>query len=92
MLISNKGILIRELKRFFSNAMTYRQRGSDFWPGPLDQATGNTSKAQCDEWDRIYKVDGKNIIDHANNFTGVVNEQIEEWPGDYAPYYDGDAV
>lgn len=71
-------------------AMTYRQRGSDFWPGPLDPATGNTSKAQCDEWDKIYKVDGKNIIDHATNFTGVVNEQIENWPGEYAPFYDGD--
>ncbi|MEN8696121.1 MAG: hypothetical protein ABF317_02360, partial [Bacteroidia bacterium] len=44
-------------------AMTYRQRGSDFWPGPLDPATANTSKSECSKWDDIYKVNGETIID-----------------------------
>jgi len=70
-------------------AMTYRQRGSDFWPGPLD-ANANTSKTQCDAWDEIYKVDGATIIDHANNFDGNVDPSILNWPGEYAPYKDVD--
>lgn len=69
-------------------AMTYRQRGSDFWPGPLDPATANTSKDQCDLWDNIYKVDGSTIIEHANNFNGSVDPAIQNWPGEYAPYKD----
>jgi hypothetical protein len=69
-------------------AMTYRQRGSDFWPGPLDAATANTSKDQCDIWDEIYKVDGATIIDHANDFNGTVDPEIQNWPGEYAPYRD----
>lgn len=69
-------------------AMTYRQRGSDFWPGPLDPATANTSKDQCNTWDKIYKVDGATIIKHANEFTGVVDPAIQSWPGEYAPYQD----
>lgn len=69
-------------------AMTYRQRGSDFWPGPLDPATANTSKDQCDIWDAIYKVDGSTIIEHANNFNGAVDPSIQNWPGEFAPYRD----
>lgn len=71
-------------------AMTYRQRGSDFWPGPLDPATANTSKSECSKWDDIYKVNGETIIDHVNNFTGNVDQSIAEWPGDYAPFKDVD--
>lgn len=80
-------------------AMTYRQRGSDFWPGPLDEATSNTSAAQCAQWDKIFKVDGSKIIEHFDNYTldGFVttpDPQIENWPGqklgdrEYAPYKD----
>ncbi|MFT5816899.1 MAG: hypothetical protein ACI95K_000373, partial [Lentimonas sp.] len=62
-------------------AMTYRQRGSDFWPGPLDK-NGNTNNAQCAEWDKIYKVDGSKIIEHvAKNGSGIVDDQIDGWPG-----------
>ena len=70
-------------------AMTYRQRGSDFWPGPLDRVTGNTNRATCDQWDKIFKVDGETIIEHAANFgTGIPDDQILNWPGQKAsdPY------
>lgn len=71
-------------------AMTYRQRGSDFWPGPLDPATGNTNRGTCERWDKIFKVEGQAIIDHAENAgTGVVDEQIRDWPAEVgAPYKD----
>lgn len=78
-------------------AMTYRQRGSDFWPGPLDRSSGNTSKNQCDNWDKIFKVDGENIIEHADGVVGIPDDQILNWPGQkasdpypLAPYKDVD--
>lgn len=83
-------------------AMTYRQRGSDFWPGPLDEVTGNTNSSVCLEYDQIYKVDGPTIIEHSNEFqrTGFVatpNTDIANWPGRsfdrnriLAPFFDAD--
>jgi hypothetical protein len=68
-------------------AMTYRQRGSDFWPGPLDPNTGNTNSAVCEEWDRIFKVEGSSIIAHADeaeaNGGNVAQPatDIRDWPG-----------
>lgn len=67
-------------------AMTYRQRGSDFWPGPLDTITSNTNAATCLEYDKIFKVDGSNIIKHYEEFEekGFVAQpstQIKAWPG-----------
>jgi hypothetical protein len=68
-------------------AMTYRQRGSDFWPGPLDPATSNTSNAQCEQWDKIWKVDGSKIIAHSEaaaangGSVSIVDQQIDNWPG-----------
>ena len=71
-------------------AMTYRQRGSDFWPGPLDPNTGNIDAATCERWDKIFKVDGQTIIDHvAKNGSGTVDPQIRDWPAEVgAPYKD----
>lgn len=70
-------------------AMTYRQRGSDFWPGPLDKNTGTTNTARCLAYDQIYQVTRDEIIEHYENWqdaanTGgynVDNENIRNWPG-----------
>ncbi|MCC6721893.1 MAG: hypothetical protein IT243_06795 [Bacteroidia bacterium] len=79
-------------------AMTYRQGGSDFWPGPLDPVTGNTDEIICKQWDNIYKIDRKDIIDHYNNITNgspTLTEDISNWPGRtsitqpaLAPFFD----
>jgi hypothetical protein len=37
-------------------AMTYRQRGSDFWPGPLDVNTASTDPLRCKGYDKMWKV------------------------------------
>ncbi len=83
-------------------AMTYRQRGSDFWPGPLDPNTSNTNSTVCNEYDKIWKVEGSQIIAHSEEFDAngaVLNPAIEidEWPGrrpgdqiSLAPFYDAD--
>ena len=85
-------------------AMTYRQRGNDFWPGPLDPLTANTDEANCKKWDNIYKIKGSEIIEHNDNFkngTPTLSENISAWPGrpsinvpEMAPFYDqnGDGV
>lgn len=37
-------------------AMTYRQDGSDFWPGPLDPSTASITEVECAEWDEHFKI------------------------------------
>lgn len=78
-------------------AMTYRQGGSDFWPGPLDNQS-NTDEVTCKKWDNIYKVLKSEILEHRINIlSGVptLSENIAGWPGNssitmppMAPYYD----
>lgn len=78
-------------------AMTYRQRGSDFWPGPLDPNTANTNFDQCIAWDKIWKVDVSTIIAHVkeaeeNGSVARVHPSIQDWPGGVAPYFDYNGV
>ena len=78
-------------------AMTYRQRGSDFWPGPLDPSTGNTNFSQCIAWDKIWKVDVQDIIQHVqeaedNGSVARVHPSIQDWPASVAPYFEFNGV
>ncbi len=78
-------------------AMTYRQRGVDFWPGPLNEEA-STDAQTCNNYDRhwlIYRdqVDlhrqwlickGDPSCDAADRFPGYegnVPQVIREWPG-----------
>ncbi|MDQ3048247.1 MAG: T9SS type A sorting domain-containing protein [Bacteroidota bacterium] len=36
-------------------AMTYRQTGNDFWPGPLDN-TASIDAAVCTQWDKHFRI------------------------------------
>ncbi|MCB9251456.1 MAG: hypothetical protein H6605_03265 [Flavobacteriales bacterium] len=79
-------------------AMTYRQTGSDFWPGPIDPVTGNTDGTVCKAYDNIYKVEQKEITDHYENVlngTPTLTEGISSWPArtslnspSIAPFFD----
>ncbi len=69
-------------------AQTYRQRGNDFWPGPLN-SQGQTNKAICKEWDKMFLVYGteiRDVIDKRN-----ISYNIFKWPSIYAPFYDKNA-
>ncbi len=78
-------------------AMTYRQGGSDFWPGPLDNQS-NTDEVTCKKWDNIYKVLKSEIVEHVTNIASgapTLSDNIAGWPGNpsantppMAPYYD----
>lgn len=74
-------------------AMTYRQHGSDFWPGPLD-ASGTIDASTCLQWDKHFTVTREEV----ENFlaTGVATPSILNWPvtsadgQPMAPYFDAD--
>jgi hypothetical protein len=38
-------------------AMTYRQKGIDYWPGPLDTLAGLTDSVTSAKYDQVWKVD-----------------------------------
>lgn len=75
-------------------AMTYRQTGYDFWPGPLDPATGSTDADVCNEYDKIFKITRKEVEDHV--FGVATSDAVKNWPGNgikndrplLAPFYD----
>lgn len=72
-------------------AQTYRQDGSDFWPGPLD-AGGSLSYATSSDWARIWKVNRAEITEHKNRtFRNASNTpaSILEWPGKGNAYARG---
>ena len=84
-------------------AMTYRQIGNDFWPGPLT-SSASTDATTCLTWDKIFKVnkaDVKTFRDWvitgsvgANPTPSAGVDAITNWPvigpegQAMAPYYD----
>ncbi len=59
--VDNGGIL-------HTSAMTYRQSGVDYWPGPLDTISGNTDSATSVSFDRVWKLDKIKINEFRNQF------------------------
>ena len=79
-------------------AQTYRQGGSDFWPGPLDTLDASTTPGACIDYDRHWKVTLQEVIDHQQWVIGnpppgyseaSVPEAIKTWPGtgNYSSYH-----
>lgn len=73
-------------------AMTYRQNGVDFWPGPLDAQT-STNQVTCDKYDKLWRITKKEVEDFvAENIPMTAN--IQNWPGNdeygnvLAPFVD----
>ncbi len=54
-------------------AQTYRQNGNDFWPGPLNPATGSTTAATCSNWDKFFEVSGTNVKNFVDAFYADAN-------------------
>ncbi|HTL82605.1 MAG TPA: T9SS type A sorting domain-containing protein [Bacteroidia bacterium] len=70
-------------------AMTYRQLGSDFWPGPLDTTNGTSDSVVANQFDYIWKIDKWQIQNFQYYWsTGAVQSgayipehDILTWPG-----------
>jgi hypothetical protein len=56
-------------------AMTYRQTGVDFWPGPLTEKTAEVSKERCDHFDKIFQ------ITRAESDATTTSPNVLSWPG-----------
>jgi hypothetical protein len=79
-------------------AMTYRQSGSDYFPGPLDTTTGDIDVSRCKAYDRIWKVNRDEIEAFVKD-PSLVTDNILSWPGNgdpsfgepkfLAPFFDG---
>jgi hypothetical protein len=61
-------------------AMTYRQNGSDFWPGPLDTSTAATDPLRCKTYDKMWKVTRDELEEFANSKFLTQSAGIRDWP------------
>lgn len=80
-------------------AATYRNSSNnDYFPGPIDPATGTTELQTCLNWDRFFTVTGAEIDQHLRNYTiAQLNNQpyspdsipdgVKYWPGKGNPYF-----
>lgn len=68
------------------SAQTYRESGSDFWPGPLD-ANGKITPGVSAQYNRIWKVNKLQIDSFRMGLS--VAQNILDWP-QAAPYIDTD--
>ncbi len=80
---------------------TYRQSGNDFWPGPINEATGGTTPQVCLNWDKHFTVHGQHINEHIARVKQTVileGNRIDEsnihvelrgWPAQGNPYFAG---
>lgn len=88
-------------------AMTYRQKGSDFWPGPLDTSNASTEPARCKNYDKLWKITRNQLEEFEESKFLTAATEIKNWPAgrerttkignesDYmAPFFDknGDKV
>ena len=74
-------------------ASTYPSNSnSDYYPGPLDEGTGQIAATECLQWDEFFRVDGDNIrravrafdsaMANETDFTeDSVSADIRFWPG-----------
>ena len=70
-------------------AQTYRQSGSDFWPGPIDTTNTSISTSQCLFYDKHWKVTRQQVLDFKNG--AAPSQAIIDWPGNGNPTY-GEAL
>jgi hypothetical protein len=60
-------------------AMTYRQNGIDFWPGPLDTVTTSVDQSVCAEYDKIFQM-SRSDVDTFLNYQ-YISSNMSSWPG-----------
>ncbi len=73
---------ICDMDGLHTSAQTYRQSGSDFWPGPLDTTNAKTDTAHINKYDKIWKVSYTDI----NTFVTQFN--LGNVPTSYTPTPD----
>ncbi|MEC9209350.1 MAG: hypothetical protein VX762_02870 [Bacteroidota bacterium] len=83
-------------------AMTYRQSGNDFWPGPLNISNATITAEECNKWDNHFKLERSDVEEYVARIdtdpTYEIPAAILDWPahGDpaqgqdefLAPFFD----
>lgn len=72
----------------YTAGQTYRQRGFDFWPGPLGNS-GTVDSSTCKYWDRMFSITGEEISRAKKS--GIRSQTVLDWPGGVAPFYDANS-
>ncbi len=83
---------------------TFRQKGSDYWPGPLDTITAKIDSATANKYDKVWRIYRKDVEGLRYNFMQCniqngsfkIADDILTWPAtgsgnnsrSLAPYYD----
>ncbi len=62
-------------------AMTYRQTGNDFWPGPLKLVDASVTSDVCLAYDRHWKITRQEVEEYVLGLSPSPSEAIETWPG-----------
>ena len=69
------------------SAMTYRQNGIDFWPGPLDPSTVDVDAATCNAYDKHWRFNRTDVdafyanVVVAQNGDYTIPSWIKDYPG-----------
>lgn len=61
-------------------AQTYRNRGNDYWPGPLNTQTATIDKNECARWDKHFTVYGRDIDALRADFLDPLSPGIDDTP------------
>ncbi len=85
-------------------AMTYRQTGNDFWPGPVNDTSVSITASECTAWDKHYTINRSDVETYYNWVTGTQStpnptskdamDVIKAWPtvgfnnNALAPFWD----
>lgn len=72
------------------SAMTYRQNGVDFWPGPINPSTVDIDVATCSQYDKHYvfnRADVDNYYSYWKQY-GTADPSTPSWIKDYPGNYD----
>ncbi|MFT4898641.1 MAG: hypothetical protein ACI9U0_000427 [Flavobacteriales bacterium] len=86
-------------------ALTHRDGGTDFWAGPIDQNSISTTSDVCEEYDKHYKLNKKDIEEYVTAFIAgespPIPPSMQNYPAhgdvgaghDYylAPFFDADS-
>jgi hypothetical protein len=84
-------------------AQTYRQSGSDFWPGPIDSVSVSITPEKCLAYDKHWNLSFAEVKNFHQEYqingdlTYPVPENVKNWPGNgigenyvLAPFFDAD--
>ncbi len=72
----------------YTAGQTYRQRGLDFWPGALN-AMGEIDSIDCDDWNEMFTVTGKEINDSKSG--KGISYNMSRWANARAPFFDANS-